>query len=755
MVPSDGAMLLYLQIAKELEMYVAYSRHFWYIEPQMEANRDAAVLCVERAVSYFKQGNTTEAVRFARKAKTLFPEVDIPDYILLNNKDTEVRRRRSVSHSRNEPANEDSRRSRERSEEKSFTKAQVESVRRIMACRDLYSVLGVSKDATEDDIKRAYKSLARRYHPDKNKAPGATEAFKKIGSAFNVLVDAEKRRRYDQFGTVDEERPSVTRRHEGVYTFDGNTGFDAEFINMFFNGGFPFAQNVRYTRHAQHHDSNHENNYFAYIQILPLLILFGLSFFSNFLVKDPVFSLQRTSKYTIQRHTQAHNLPYYVKDTFSQEYGGSIRHIENQVLEQHLYVLRDKCFKERSQKEALLYRARYTRDEAAFERAKGFATPSCDRMLDLKMQIGTLIARKSVLHSLAHLVPRKASTLVSSERLWRSFLYVPGDQERKIKKMENICNTTHVSSSIPDLIVLDCEDAVSAENKALARKTIASSLQTRSFEQYRTQLLRGLSLRINAPSTGLAADDLYIVLSTAAETMKADGGGWPGPDYISVPKTESVADLHWVESQVMRIFQKHDIAPVPNLALIGMIESASSLLSMREICKDARNTLKLPLVAMVFGSDDYCASLGVPHSQGRQEALFARQYLVTMCKAYGLASLDMVETDLNNMEAFRLNCDFGAQLGYDGKQLIHPKQIEPANAAYAPSPERIEWATKVVEAAAAHAALSNASTCTTAKAADRSALDAGAFAFHGHMIDRPTVRQAERVVALSKLMQGR
>ncbi|VDK39465.1 unnamed protein product [Taenia asiatica] len=671
---------------------------------RMEANRDAAVLCVERAVSYFKQGNTTEAVRFARKAKSLFPEIDIPGFISLNNGDTEVRRRRSVSHSRNEPVSEESRRSRERSEEKSFTKAQVEAVRRIMACHDLYSVLGVPKDATEDDIKRAYKSLARRYHPDKNKAPGATEAFKKIGSAFNVLVDAEKRRRYDQFGTVDEERSSVTRRHEGVYTFDGNTGFDAEFINMFFNGGFPFAQNVRYTRHAQNHDSNHENNYFAYIQILPLLILFGLSFFSNFLVKDPVFSLQRTSKYTVQRQTQAHSLPYYVKDTFAQEYDGSIRHIENQ--------------------------------------------------LHLNMQIGALIARTSMQRSLTWLVSRNVSTVPPSERLWRSFLYVPGDQERKIKKMENICNTTQVSSSIPDFIVLDCEDAVSAENKALARKTIASSLQARGFDKYRTYLLRGLSLRINAPSTGLAADDLYIILSTAAETMKADGGVWPGPDYISVPKTESLADLHWVESQVMRIFQKHEVAPIPNLSLIGMIESASSLLSMRELCKEARNTLKLPLVAMVFGSDDYCASLGVTHSQGRQEALFARQYLVTMCKAYGLACLDMVETDLNNMEAFCLNCEFGAQLGYDGKQLIHPKQIEPANAAYAPSPERIEWATKVVEAAAAHTTLSAASTGTDVKTADGSALTAGAFAYRGHMIDRPTVRQAERVVALSKLMQG-
>ncbi|CUT99625.1 citrate lyase subunit beta protein [Echinococcus multilocularis] len=358
------------------------------------------------------------------------------------------------------------------------------------------------------------------------------------------------------------------------------------------------------------------------------------------------------------------------------------------------------------------------------------------------MQIGSLIARGSMLRLLTCLVPRSVSTVIPSERLWRSFLYVPGDQERKIKKVKRICNTTELSSSIPDLIVLDCEDAVSAENKALARKTIASSLQARDFERYRAHLLRGLSLRINAPSTGLAADDLYIVLSTAAETMKADGGIWPGPDYISIPKTESVADLHWVESQVMKIFQKHPIAPIPNLALIGMIESASSLMNMREICRDARETLKLPLVAMVFGSDDYCASLGITHSQSRQEALFARQYLVTMCKAYGLASLDMVETDLNT---FRLNCDFGARLGYDGKQLIHPKQVEPANAAYAPSPERIEWATKVVEAAAAHTTLSSVSTSVDAKTADRSALDAGAFVFRGNMIDRPTVRQAERV----------
>lgn len=147
--------------------------------------------------------------------------------------------------------------------------------------------------------------------------------------------------------------------------------------------------------------------------------------------------------------------------------------------------------------------------------------------------------------------------------------------------------------------------------KAAARKMVSNALQARSFEKYRTCLQRSLSLRINSPSTGLAADDLYLTLSAAVETMKNFGRLWPGPDYISVPKVESIADLQWVESQIMKIFQKHDVKSLPNMAFIAMVESPSCLVNMKELCLAAKKCLKIPLAALVFGSDDYCASLGM------------------------------------------------------------------------------------------------------------------------------------------------
>ncbi|VDN16005.1 unnamed protein product [Dibothriocephalus latus] len=223
----------------------------------MFANRDEALKCIRLAEKHIREGNAEAAKKFLRKAVRLDPSVTLPSFTSRQSGDSTPPRQRSPSRSRESPSSS----ARENSQERNFSKANVEAVRSVLSCKDLYKVLGVSKDASEDEIKRAYKGLARKFHPDKNRAPGATEAFKKIGSAFSTLTNAEKRRRYDLYGSVDEPAPSVTRQRHGdvFYQFDGHPGFDADVFNIFFNGGFPFVyRNHRAQTQHQPRESERE-----------------------------------------------------------------------------------------------------------------------------------------------------------------------------------------------------------------------------------------------------------------------------------------------------------------------------------------------------------------------------------------------------------------------------------------------------------------------------------------------------------------
>lgn len=124
-----------------------------------------------------------------------------------------------------------------------YTADQAEAVRRIKKCKDYYEILGVTKDATEADLKKQYRKLALQFHPDKNQAPGAAEAFKAIGNAFAVLSDKEKRRQYDLYGPDDQIR-ARNHAHSSYFEEDYTRGFEGdisaeEIFNMFFGGGFP------------------------------------------------------------------------------------------------------------------------------------------------------------------------------------------------------------------------------------------------------------------------------------------------------------------------------------------------------------------------------------------------------------------------------------------------------------------------------------------------------------------------------------
>lgn len=277
-------------------------------------------------------------------------------------------------------------------EEKNYTAEQLEAVKKVKKCKDYYEILGVSKEATEADLKKQYRKLALQFHPDKNRAPGASEAFKAIGNAFAVLSDSEKRRRYDQYGD-ENPQPQIYRHH-----YDYSRGFEAditpeELFNMFFggfggmSGGRVFMQrrhnHGRRHRHQHFHEEEEENEpplLHSLLQFLPILLLVGLSVMSSFMLQDPPYSLSRTGSYYIQRETPRRKINYYVQEGFEERYEDKIRMIERRVEEDYISRLQSQCYRERQYREEVRARARFWRDQALMDRANAYQMKSCDAL---------------------------------------------------------------------------------------------------------------------------------------------------------------------------------------------------------------------------------------------------------------------------------------------------------------------------------------------------------------------------------------
>ena len=194
------------------------------------------------------------------------------------------------------------------SQSSDFSQDQAEAVRKIKKCKDYYEILGVTKEANEAELKKQYRKLALQFHPDKNNAPGAAEAFKAIGNAFAVLSDKEKRRQYDLYGSDEQVRAQRSTR-SSYYEEDYTRGFEGdisaeEIFNMFFGGGFPsgnvYVRRGNRWREAQtrQQQANHQDinasGYSVLLQMMPVIVLVCLSLMSSLFVSEPAFSLTRT-----------------------------------------------------------------------------------------------------------------------------------------------------------------------------------------------------------------------------------------------------------------------------------------------------------------------------------------------------------------------------------------------------------------------------------------------------------------------------
>lgn len=274
----------------------------------MESNKDEANRCIEIGQTALRLGNVEKAQKMFEKANRLFPCKRAEDLLKevesrkhsTDTKDTDdgesqPRRRKGTGEQSSSNSSSSGTRS---SEPPTYTPDQLTLVNKVLKCKDLYEVLAVCKESTDAEIKKAYKKLALKLHPDKNTAPGAVEAFKKVGNAVSLLTDVEKRKHYDLYGPEE----AVTRRNtrqSNVYSdyYDYDSFYSAEDVfNMYFNGyGNQHAHNGRRfrrqfdTEYQREGAGDHQQMTFGLVLMI-IVVLSMTSFFRS----DPVYSLSPT-----------------------------------------------------------------------------------------------------------------------------------------------------------------------------------------------------------------------------------------------------------------------------------------------------------------------------------------------------------------------------------------------------------------------------------------------------------------------------
>ncbi|KAL0403657.1 UNVERIFIED_CONTAM: Chaperone protein dnaJ 49 [Sesamum radiatum] len=304
----------------------------------MDGNKDEALKCLKIAKNSIESGDRTRALKFLNKARRLDPSIEIDDLLLnLNSSQPEDKKTdESTNENPSKPSQNGPRRrvpagpssSSSSTTSATYTEEQVTVVREIKRKKDYYEILGLEKSCTAEDVRKAYRKLSLKVHPDKNQAPGAEEAFKMVSKAFQCLSDEEGRKKYDLLGS---EEPVYERRGGGVNGMRGFNGFyegdvdaDEIFRNFFFGGmhpattanfsGFTFGPGVRMRTGGVDQGSNWVR---MLIQLLPVILILLVNFLPS---SEPVYSLSRSYSHDYRLTTQK-GVNFYVKSAkFEQQY---------------------------------------------------------------------------------------------------------------------------------------------------------------------------------------------------------------------------------------------------------------------------------------------------------------------------------------------------------------------------------------------------------------------------------------------------
>ena len=284
------------------------------------------------------------------------------------------------------------------------------------------------------------------------------------------------------------------------------------------------------------------------------------------------------------------------------------------------------------------------------------------------------------------------------ERLRRTMMFVPGNNP-------GMMADAHIYG--PDSIMLDLEDSVSMHEKDTARLLVYNALKTIDYGD--TEMV----VRINPLNTPYGKKDIEAVVKA-------------GVHVVRMPKTETADEVREVEAEIEKV--EREIGAVGRTRIMAAIESALGVVNAYDIATSSPR-----MMGIALGAEDYCANLKTQRSKEGDELRLARETIVVAARAAGIDALDTVYSNLNDMETFRREVEYIKTLGFDGKSIINPRQIEVVNEVFTPTEKDIEKAKAIVAAI---------------KEAEKKG--SGVIALNGIMIDRPVVIRAERTITLAK-----
>jgi citrate lyase subunit beta/citryl-CoA lyase len=273
----------------------------------------------------------------------------------------------------------------------------------------------------------------------------------------------------------------------------------------------------------------------------------------------------------------------------------------------------------------------------------------------------------------------------------RSALYMPASNVRALEK----------AKSLPcDVVILDLEDAVAPDTKATAREQALAAVRAGGFGR------RELVVRVNGLDTPWGRDDLEAFAGSSIAAILA-------------PKVSDACDV-----------EAYDALLTGHTRLWVMIETCRALFNLAAIAEAANRTR---LAAWVAGTNDLAKEMRCRPGPERMPLLAALSLTVAAARMQGLVVLDGVYNAIEDEAGFRAECAQGLQLGFEGKTLIHPSQVEPANRAFSPEPDEVAWARMVVDAFDAPG--------LTGK---------GVLRIDGRMVERLHLEQARQVLAVAE-----